>query len=248
MSGIKGVIKYISQLLILSSFSIIFLPIICLKCYEEKSEISIFKFMQWSIGKSTKSFLDADMEFVIGRQMKIYIVCALIWVMVTVIFTIIILLVQSQLSYYIAIVAQLFTILSGGLIYLMLRMETKGPILEKISNTSEDYLGTKALFPVKSLLIWGGIQLLALILNFAGALLKEKKRSGRHQEMYIAPEEMVGDRRSGMQRTVKTQATEYVPQRRNENRIKKDWGMDQQRSRMQGRSTFSGAIRGLQRM
>lgn len=214
MSGIKGVIKYISQLLILSSFSIIFLPIICLKCYEEKSEISIFKFMQWSIGKSTKSFLDADMEFVIGRQMKIYIVCALIWVMVTVIFTIIILLVQSQLSYYIAIVAQLFTILSGGLIYLMLRMETKGPILEKISNTSEDYLGTKALFPVKSLLIWGGIQLLALILNFAGALLKEKKRSGRHQEMYIAPEEMVGDRRSGMQ----------------------------------GRSTFSGAIRGLQRM
>lgn len=73
----------------------------------------------------------ADMEFVIGRQMKIYIVCALIWVMVTVIFTIIILLVQSQLSYYIAIVAQLFTILSGGLIYLMLRMETKGPILEK---------------------------------------------------------------------------------------------------------------------
>ena len=120
MSGIKGVIKYISQLLILSSFSIIFLPIICLKCYEEKSEISIFKFMQWSIGKSTKSFLDADMEFVIGRQMKIYIVCALIWVMVTVIFTIIILLVQSQLSYYIAIVAQLFTILSGGLIYLML--------------------------------------------------------------------------------------------------------------------------------
>ena len=28
MSGIKGVIKYISQLLILSSFSIIFLPII----------------------------------------------------------------------------------------------------------------------------------------------------------------------------------------------------------------------------
>lgn len=136
MSGIKGVIKYISQLLILSSFSIIFLPIICLKCYEEKSEISIFKFMQWSIGKSTKSFLDADMEFVIGR----------------------------------------------------------------------------------------------------------------HQEMYIAPEEMVGDRRSGMQRTVKTQATEYVPQRRNENRIKKDWGMDQQRSRMQGRSTFSGAIRGLQRM
>lgn len=82
MSGIKGVIKYISQLLILSSFSIIFLPIICLKCYEEKSEISIFKFMQWSIGKSTKSFLDADMEFVIGRQMKIYIVCALIWVMV----------------------------------------------------------------------------------------------------------------------------------------------------------------------
>ena len=63
--------------------------------------------------------------------MKIYIVCALIWVMVTVIFTIIILLVQSQLSYYIAIVAQLFTILSGGLIYLMLRMETKGPILEK---------------------------------------------------------------------------------------------------------------------
>ena len=140
MSGIKGVIKYISQLLILSSFSIIFLPIICLKCYEEKSEISIFKFMQWSIGKSTKSFLDADMEFVIGRQMKIYIVCALIWVMVTVIFTIIILLVQSQLSYYIAIVAQLFTILSGGLIYLMLRMETKGPILEKISNTSEDYL------------------------------------------------------------------------------------------------------------
>ena len=41
MSGIKGVIKYISQLLILSSFSIIFLPIICLKCYEEKSEISI---------------------------------------------------------------------------------------------------------------------------------------------------------------------------------------------------------------
>lgn len=176
MSGIKGVIKYISQLLILSSFSIIFLPIICLKCYEEKSEISIFKFMQWSIGKSTKSFLDADMEFVIGRQMKIYIVCALIWVMVTVIFTIIILLVQSQLSYYIAIVAQLFTILSGGLIYLMLRMETKGPILEKISNTSEDYLGTKALFPVKSLLIWGGIQLLALILNFAGALLKEKKR------------------------------------------------------------------------
>ena len=57
MSGIKGVIKYISQLLILSSFSIIFLPIICLKCYEEKSEISIFKFMQWSIGKSTKSFL-----------------------------------------------------------------------------------------------------------------------------------------------------------------------------------------------
>ena len=56
--------------------------------------------------------------------------------------------------------------------------------------------------------------------------------------MYIAPEEMVGDRRSGMQRTVKTQATEYVPQRRNENRIKKDWGMDQQRSRMQGRSTF----------
>ena len=95
------------------------------------------------------------MEFVIGRQMKIYIVCALIWVMVTVIFTIIILLVQSQLSYYIAIVAQLFTILSGGLIYLMLRMETKGPILEKISNTSEDYLGTKALFPVKSLLIWG---------------------------------------------------------------------------------------------
>lgn len=55
MSGIKGVIKYISQLLILSSFSIIFLPIICLKCYEEKSEISIFKFMQWSIGKSTKS-------------------------------------------------------------------------------------------------------------------------------------------------------------------------------------------------
>ena len=224
MSGIKGVIKYISQLLILSSFSIIFLPIICLKCYEEKSEISIFKFMQWSIGKSTKSFLDADMEFVIGRQMKIYIVCALIWVMVTVIFTIIILLVQSQLSYYIAIVAQLFTILSGGLIYLMLRMETKGPILEKISNTSEDYLGTKALFPVKSLLIWGGIQLLALILNFAGALLKEKKRSGRHQEMYIAPEEMVGDRR------------------------KKDWGMDQQRSRMQGRSTFSGAIRGLQRM
>lgn len=118
----------------------------------------------------------------------------------------------------------------------------------KISNTSEDYLGTKALFPVKSLLIWGGIQLLALILNFAGALLKEKKRSGRHQEMYIAPEEMVGDRRSGMQRTVKTQATEYVPQRRNENRIKKDWGMDQQRSRMQGRSTFSGAIRGLQRM
>lgn len=127
MSGIKGVIKYISQLLILSSFSIIFLPIICLKCYEEKSEISIFKFMQWSIGKSTKSFLDADMEFVIGRQMKIYIVCALIWVMVTVIFTIIILLVQSQLSYYIAIVAQLFTILSGGLIYLMLRMETKGP-------------------------------------------------------------------------------------------------------------------------
>ena len=42
MSGIKGVIKYISQLLILSSFSIIFLPIICLKCYEEKSEISIF--------------------------------------------------------------------------------------------------------------------------------------------------------------------------------------------------------------
>ena len=81
--------------------------------------------MQWSIGKSTKSFLDADMEFVIGRQMKIYIVCALIWVMVTVIFTIIILLVQSQLSYYIAIVAQLFTILSGGLIYLMLRMETK---------------------------------------------------------------------------------------------------------------------------
>ena len=38
--------------------------------------------------------------------------------------------------------------------------------------------------------------------------------------MYIAPEEMVGDRRSGMQRTVKTQATEYVPQRRNENRIK----------------------------
>ncbi len=36
MSGIKGVIKYISQLLILSSFSIIFLPIICLKCYEEK--------------------------------------------------------------------------------------------------------------------------------------------------------------------------------------------------------------------
>ena len=192
--------------MILSSFSIIFLPIICLKCYEEKSEISIFKFMQWSIGKSTKSFLDADMEFVIGRQMKIYIVCALIWVMVTVIFTII------------------------------------------ISNTSEDYLGTKALFPVKSLLIWGGIQLLALILNFAGALLKEKKRSGRHQEMYIAPEEMVGDRRSGMQRTVKTQATEYVPQRRNENRIKKDWGMDQQRSRMQGRSTFSGAIRGLQRM
>ena len=131
MSGIKGVIKYISQLLILSSFSIIFLPIICLKCYEEKSEISIFKFMQWSIGKSTKSFLDADMEFVIGRQMKIYIVCALIWVMVTVIFTIIILLVQSQLSYYIAIVAQLFTILSGGLIYLMLRMETKGLILEK---------------------------------------------------------------------------------------------------------------------
>ena len=70
MSGIKGVIKYISQLLILSSFSIIFLPIICLKCYEEKSEISIFKFMQWSIGKSTKSFLDADMEFVIGRQMS----------------------------------------------------------------------------------------------------------------------------------------------------------------------------------
>ena len=130
----------------------------------------------------------------------------------------------------------------------MLRMETKGPILEKISNTSEDYLGTKALFPVKSLLIWGGIQLLALILNFAGALLKEKKRSGRHQEMYIAPEEMVGDRRSGMQITVKTQATEYVPQRRNENRIKKDWGMDQQRSRMQGRSTFSGVIRGLQRM
>ena len=49
MSGIKGVIKYISQLLILSSFSIIFLPIICLKCYEEKSEISIFKFMQWSM-------------------------------------------------------------------------------------------------------------------------------------------------------------------------------------------------------
>lgn len=142
MSGIKGVIKYISQLLILSSFSIIFLPIICLKCYEEKSEISIFKFMQWSIGKSTKSFLDADMEFVIGRQMKIYIVCALIWVMVTVIFTIIILLVQSQLSYYIAIVAQLFTILSGGLIYLMLRMETKGPILEKISNSSAD--GTAA--------------------------------------------------------------------------------------------------------
>lgn len=39
--------------------------------------------------------------------------------------------------------------------------------------------------------------------------------------MYIAPEEMVGDRRSGMQRTVKTQATEYVPQRRNENRIKR---------------------------
>ena len=35
---------------------------------------------------------------------------------------------------------------------------------------------------------------------------------------------------------------------KNENRIKKDWGMDQQRSRMQGRSTFSGAIRGLQRM
>ena len=113
MSGIKGVIKYISQLLILSSFSIIFLPIICLKCYEEKSEISIFKFMQWSIGKSTKSFLDADMEFVIGRQMKIYIVCALIWVMVTVIFTIIILLVQSQLSYYIAIVA---TVYKGNII------------------------------------------------------------------------------------------------------------------------------------
>lgn len=66
--------------------------------------------------------------------------------------------------------------------------------------------------------------MLALILNFAGALLKEKKRSGRHQEMYIAPEEMVGDRRSGMQRTVKTQATEYVPQRRNENRIKKVGG------------------------
>lgn len=84
--------------------------------------------------------------------------------------------------------------------------------------------------------------------KFCRSIAQGEKRSGRHQEMYIAPEEMVGDRRSGMQRTVKTQATEYVPQRRNENRIKKDWGMDQQRSRMQGRSTFSGAIRGLQRM
>lgn len=184
--------------MILSSFSIIFLPIICLKCYEEKSEISIFKFMQWSIGKSTKSFLDADMEFVIGRQMKIYIVCALIWVMVTVIFTIIILLVQSQLSYYIAIVAQLFTILSGGLIYLMLRMETKGPILEKISNTSEDYLGTKALFPVKSLLIWGGIRA-CFVLNFAGALLKEKKRSQTSGNVYCTEEWMVIEK--WMQRT-----------------------------------------------
>ena len=35
-------------------------------------------------------------KFVIGRQMKIYIVCALIWVMVTVIFTIIILLGWAQ--------------------------------------------------------------------------------------------------------------------------------------------------------
>ncbi len=131
----------------------------------------------------------------------------------------------------------------------MLRMETKGLILEKNFQYIRRLSWNKSTVSGKIITYLGRNTVACFDFKFCRSIAQgEKKRSGRHQEMYIAPEEMVGDRRSGMQRTVKTQATEYVPQRRNENRIKKDWGMDQQRSRMQGRSTFSGAIRGLQRM
>ena len=79
-------------------------------------------------------------------------------------------------------------------------MMNERPDFGKISNTSEDYLGTKALFPVKSLLIWGGIQLLALILNFAGALLKEKKDQADNQRNQYRHENDNQDLHQGKQR------------------------------------------------
>lgn len=163
MSDIKGKLKYVSGICLFLSLGIIALPI--LKLGELKlSGIDIIRILldKYRVSVTQRGALD-----VIREYMQTYIFSVLCWILFTLLVVLLITLIQSRVVYIVGIIGQIADVVFAFVLFFLLEQKMDG--MKQVVLYYD--LGKTVEIVMLPVLIWGGLQGIAFLMNLIGIIV-----------------------------------------------------------------------------